>query len=458
MKRLPLYVRLVAGFAAAMAVLLCLAGGFVYERVEYALDRGLAAELHQAVATITPLVGPDGRVSDPDRATATGTDWQVVVDRQVVAHGGAASDSPIIAPGRLPRSGARTLDVGSIFLLDDARPVRVRAVRLSPDGPWLLVAVRRQHRDEALRELFGQLVLAGLVSLALATAVGGLLARSALRPVERYRAQAAEIAGGHHGLRLDVPDGRDDEVTRLGQTLNAMLGAQEQALERERRFVQDASHELRTPLTLLKARIQMARSRPRDAAAYERALDELGADVDRLAQLSADLLEQATPVVPGPPVDLVALARDLVDSRAGVQLLAPEGAQRSALVTGLPDQAVRRVVTNLLDNAQLHGAPPVVLDVHASARWVALAVADAGPGLPPDLLRSVTGRFTRAPEARGRAGSGLGLALVEQLVTAAGGELRLCYGGDHAAYGVVETGVPCSHDARMRVTVLLPVA
>ncbi|GGO86281.1 two-component sensor histidine kinase [Nocardioides phosphati] len=451
MKRLPLHVRLVAGFAAAMAVLLCLAGGFVYERVAYALDRGLATDLHKAVATITPLVGPQGTVSAPARATATGTDWQVIRDGRVVAHGGAASDAPIVAPSRLPQTGSRTLDVGSIFLLDDSRPVRVRAVRLSADGPWLLVAVRRQHRDEALRELFGQLLLAGVVSLALATAVGSMLARSALRPVERYRHQAAEIARGRQGLRLDVPADRHDEVTRLGHTLNAMLGAQEQALERERRFVQDASHELRTPLTLLKARIQLARSRPRDAAAYERTLDELGADVDRLVQLGADLLEQAEPSGSAEPVDVAALAREAAADHgiADVRVAEP------ALATGLADHEVRRVLTNLLDNALLHGSAPVSLSARTTGPWVVLEVEDAGEGLAPDLLRSVTGRFTRAPEARSRRGSGLGLSLVEQLVTSAGGELRLCCGGDHAAYGVA-AGVPCAHDQRMRVTVLLP--
>jgi signal transduction histidine kinase len=195
----------------------------------------------------------------------------------------------------------------------------------------------------------------------------------------------------------------------------------------------------------------MARSRPRDAAAYERALDELSADVDRLARLSADLLEQATPEVPSAPVDVAAVAREAASGRTRVEVSAPV----PALAENLTDQAVRRVVTNLLDNALLHGAAPVTVVVRATGRWVVLEVEDAGEGLSPDLLHSVTGRFTRAPEARSRTGSGLGLALVEQVVTSAGGELRLCCGGDHAAYGV-ETGVPCAHDERMRVTALLP--
>ncbi|TCJ31009.1 sensor histidine kinase [Nocardioides jejuensis] len=458
MRRLPLHLRLVAGFTAAMFVLLAAAGAFVYERVEDALDRGLDVELEQATSAIRPLVDADGRVLDRAEAAATGADWQVlrpgltpsavpIVDDA----GGAAPVLSLIGGSHLPASGARTFDIGSILPGGDSPAMRVRVYRLSPEGPVLLVAVRRKHRDEALRELFVQLLLAGLGSLAVTTLIGGLLARSALRPVERYRARAAEIAEGQQGLRLDVPTGRDDEVTRLGHTLNAMLTAQEQALERERRFVQDASHELRTPLTLLKARIQMTRSRPRDREAYERALDELGADVERLAQLSEDLLEQATPAGSLDPVDVAAVTREVAAQRRGVQV----DAAAPATAAGLDERALRRLLTNLLDNAALHGAPPITVAVDTIGDHVRLSVEDAGAGLTAEMLGAVTGRFTRAPEARGRRGSGLGLALVEHVVSAAGGELRLCCDGEHASYGTAAE-VPCEHGERMRVTVLLP--
>jgi signal transduction histidine kinase len=84
-------------------------------------------------------------------------------------------------------------------------------------------------------------------------------------------------------------------------------------------------------------------------------------------------------------------------------------------------------------------------------------VEDAGAGMPADLLRAATGRFIRAPEARSAPGAGLGLSLVEQLVVAAGGELRLCHDGTHASQGV-PGGPECSHGPGMTVTVLLPLA
>jgi len=454
--RLPLHARLVAGFVAAMFVLLTGAGVFVYWRVEYALNRALDMELTRAAQTMKPLVRPDGTMSDLDRANATGADWQVLVAGGIVRdRGGAAPARALVKPSHMPNRGAITVDRGAVLPVGAVRPLRVRVVRSSPDGPWLAVAIRRSHRDEALRELLAQLVLAGLGSLLIAGLVGDLLARSALRPVERYRSRAAEITAGGQGLRLEVPTDRDDEVTRLGHTLNEMLDAQEAALEREQHFVEDASHELRTPLTLIKARIQLARSRTRSVAEHEATLDELGKDVERLVTLSTQLLEQGDPQEPqAGGADLGEVTRQVVKSRnAGhdvVQVQAAAGVEVTA-----DAHTVERIVANLLDNALLHGSPPVEIEVRRDGAWAVLAVIDHGEGMDPDMLNQATRRFARAPEARSRPGSGLGLALVEQLVTGLDGQVRLCSGGHHMAHGM-PGGPSCEHDERMRVTVLLP--
>ncbi len=124
----------------------------------------------------------------------------------------------------------------------------------------------------------------------------------------------------------------------------------------------------------------------------------------------------------------------------------------------LADFELERVVTNLLDNAAVHGAPPVEVSVDAPAPgWARLVVTDAGAGMQPTLLATATQRFARAQDARPRPGSGLGLSLVDALVTGAAGELRLCHQGRHATRGR-PSPVPCSHGPAMTVTVLLPTA
>ncbi|MER7556558.1 ATP-binding protein [Nocardioides sp. NPDC126508] len=467
--RLPLRVRLVAGFSVASLVVLLAAGIFVYWRVDYALNRGLDTELTQARHALEPLVGSDGRIRSRPAADATGVPWQVLdTDGTVVDRGGPAGTTPLIKERQLDRvtTTPHTFNVGD-FLPVSAKPYRLQVVRLAGSPThYLLVGVRRDHRDEALRELLVQLALAGIGALCVTALVGDRLARAALRPVERYRRQAAAITAGNTSLRLDVPPQRDDEITRLGHTFNDMLTSLEAALERERQFVTEASHELRTPITLLTSRIQLALRRPRSAAEHERILAELTVDLDRLAALSEQLLQlgraEAGHPTGHPPGhgDLVTVTVRTVNQR---RLAEPDHA--GGLTVTLPDGPVpvpmadfelERIVTNLLDNAAIHGSPPVQVSVdEPAAGWARLLVVDAGPGMPPGLLTTATQRFTRAEDARSRPGSGLGLSLVGTLVSRAGGELRLCHDGRHAAYGSAAP-VACTHGPEMTVTVLLP--
>jgi len=463
--RLPLRVRLIAGFVVAMLVLLTAAGAFVYWRVEYALDRGLDAELDQATAVITPLVDPSGHVTSPEAADATGAGWQVLDESgHVIDSGGTAPTAPLVPATDLDQvgSGALTEDIGKLLPIAD-KPYRVQVTALEPAGQYLVVGVRRDHRDEALRELLLQLTLAGLGALVVATIVGDVLARAALRPVERYRRRAAEIAGGADGLRLDVPSGRDDEVTRLGHTLNDMLAALERSLQHERRFVNDASHELRTPLTLLTSRIQLARRRARTVQEHESVLDELAVDVARLSDLAEQLLALgAAEGAPAGDADAAGIVAAVVERRRLAQPeLGPLSADTPAGRTSaaIDPHALERIVANLVDNAFAHGAPPVEVRVRAvtdtGAAWTVIEVRDGGPGMPPELLAAATERFTRAADARASPGAGLGLSIVDQVVRQAGGELRLCHAGHHTGHGPAVAEVACEHSAAMTATVIL---
>src|SRR5260370_6333868 len=152
-------------------------------------------------------------------------------------------------------------------------PISPHALRLKaepvdlPDRTVVaVVALQRGHRDEALRELLAQLAIAAALTLIASSYVGYRTARAALDPVERYRRRAATLSDGAPGLRLPVPNDRDDELSRLGHTLNGMLDRLAAANERERQFIADASHELRTPLALLRAELDVAMHSPRTAA------------------------------------------------------------------------------------------------------------------------------------------------------------------------------------------------
>jgi two-component system OmpR family sensor kinase len=389
--------------------------------VEYALDRGLDGDLQRATTALDRAVGPDGTAIVDGAVGATGAVYQVLdADGHVVAHGPAAGTDPIVGPSQLPGADGtpHTVDIGRLLPVSD-RPLRVLVTPTQADGKpaYLVVAVRRDHRDEALRELVVQLSIAVLGALVVTSVVGYVLARSALRPVEAYRRQAEEIAAGATGVRLDVPDVRDDEVVRLGNTLNDMLAALEHAMEAERHFVDDASHELRTPLTVLSSRVQSAQRRSRTVAEHEEILAELLVDVERLTRLAEQLLEMR-PEVSADPLE--------------------------------------RITANLVANAHLHGRPPVRVDLSRTGGWQVLTVEDDGPGMDAAMLDRATDRFARADDARTRPGSGVGRANVRSLTEWAGGQLRLCSHGEHRRFGR-RVDLPCRHHPeRMTATVFLP--
>jgi two-component system OmpR family sensor kinase len=479
LSRLPLRWRLVAGFAATMLVLLTGAGAFVYWRVQFALDRDLNGSLTDASAALRPIVTPTGQLP-ADSATLARINGFQVVDRsgRVIDHIGLGT-RPILNSATVHEAALGPLfrDIGA-FLPAAARPLRIYATPVrapvrsgshtnaSVNGMVLVVAIRRDQRDEALRELLAQLSAAGLVTLLLTSLVGGLLARAALRPVETYRRRASDIAAGAVALRLDVPPDRDDEITRLGHTLNNMLDALADALERERRFINDASHELRTPLTLLTSRVQLMLRRSRSVGQHEAALAEISEDLTRMTEMADELLELGTlqrPQAVGELVDASVVAANVIERRT---MLAPAGTPYGAtgsvsltssgpVFVDLDARTLTRVLENLLDNAALHGRLPVTVALDRVDGFARLMVVDAGEGMGPELLATATERFARSVEARTRPGSGLGLSLVATAVLGDGGQVRLCFAGNHHFVGA-PIPVACAHGPEMTVTVFLP--
>jgi signal transduction histidine kinase len=276
------------------------------------------------------------------------------------------------------------------------------------------------------------MVVGGPVALVLVFGLGYLLAGAALRPVEAMRRRAAAIGPDRRGERLPLPAARD-EVRRLGETLNAMLGRLEDAVERERAFVADAGHELRTPLSVLKAELEVAGDPRRTPDELREAIRSAAEEVDRLAALSEDLLaaarvEDGRLTVRPEDVDAAEMLGHVRERFA----LRAASAGRAIEVDVPPGLRIRadplllgQAVGNLVDNALRHGEGTVRVSVRADAdaRLVALRVADEGAGFPPDFAPRAFERFTRADQARTRGGgAGLGLAIVAAIARAHGGE------------------------------------
>jgi len=257
-------------------------------------------------------------------------------------------------------------------------------------------------------------------------ALGTLVARAALSPVQRLTSVVEEVARTRDLSRRVAATGKD-ELSRLAASFNEMLGALEVSLRQQRQLVADASHELRTPLTSLRTNLELlARGHPTDAAERQAVLSDLVAQMERLSTLVADLIDLARDEETSLPVEDVRLDEIVEDALAGVRGRYP-GVRFTMSGGPTSIQGVRsrvsRAVTNLLDNAGKWSPAGGIVEVSVAEGEV--TVRDHGPGVAPEDAPHVFDRFWRATNARGMPGSGLGLSIVKDVAEKHGGSVTL---------------------------------
>jgi signal transduction histidine kinase len=299
------------------------------------------------------------------------------------------------------------------------------------DGDLVVVAGRSTEQADATLATVGvMLAIAVPLLVALVAVTSWLTAHRALAPVERMRREVDAVSGADLSRRVDEPETRD-EIGRLAHTMNGMLGRLEAAAATQRRFISDASHELKSPLASLRQYAEVARLHPdrvTQSELSEAVLDE-GARLERLVQgmlVLARADERALPLAPA-DVDLDDLAL------AEVRRLGASGAL-SVDASGVAPARVRgdlgllqQVARNLADNAARHARSRVAIATGADASGATLTVDDDGAGIAEGDRERVFERFVRLDEARARdsGGSGLGLSIVREIVTAHGGAVHL---------------------------------
>ena len=293
------------------------------------------------------------------------------------------------------------------------------------DGVAVQVIRPLTEVDRVLNYLRLVLLAVTIAGSALAALLGRLVAQTALAPVHRLRA-AVDHVTATQDMSQRVPDGGQDELSRLASHFNRMLGALDRSLRTQRQLVADASHELRTPLASLRTNVEVLQRSP-DIAGDDRRrlLGDLVFQVQQLTQLVQDLIDLARgdqPTEALEDVRLDSIVGDAVD-RAAIHWPTVRFSRdlRETLVTGEP-RRIDRAVANLLDNAAKWSAPGRVVEVRVADRE--LVVRDHGPGIAPEDLPNVFDRFWRAPTARGMPGSGLGLAIVRQVAEAHGASVQ----------------------------------
>ncbi|NGO43354.1 HAMP domain-containing sensor histidine kinase [Streptomyces ureilyticus] len=335
--------------------------------------------------------------------------------------------------------GKPTSDWGSSFIWGPHLVVTVPAhTNQGADdakGP-VVGAVRIEYSTEDLTgrlwSIWGfRAILAGLV-LAVAAVIGAVVARRLTRPLRQLNDMASKFSDGD--LTARSPATGPQETQTLARTLNQGAERLDTLMSAQRIFVADASHQLRTPLTALRLSLDNIADGVDDEFVKED-VEQATAEVVRMSRLVNDLLVLAraeakvTAAEPLPLGDVLeerlAVWRPAADER-GVSIALRGSADGRLLVLASPGH-LDQVLDNVLSNALEVSPDGATITVHAESKGdqVVLKVMDQGPGMSEAEKSRAFDRFWRGQGLTGRSGSGLGLAVVRQLVTDDGGTVAL---------------------------------
>jgi len=435
--RIPIRWRVTITFAALMAVVIIAIGLLLYARFESELNRTIDDGVRARVDALATLV------AQQHHATLTAAAGRRLLAREdgfvqiVRPTGDVVAATPqvrrvkLLSPGELRRAQDGLVLITRHPLAGIAKRARIVA---KPAAGHLVVVVAHSLKDrEGANESFARaLLIGGPLALLFAAAAGYGLAVAVLRPVESMRARAATISADEPGARLPVPRA-DDELGRLGSTLNDMLARVEAALAHERALTANASHELRTPLAVLKGELELALRHDRSHAELIDALRAAATETDRLASVADDLLVLARAdtgngalTLEARPVDLDELVARVAARFASRAAAAGREIEVRCAPIRLRADAGRleQAVSNLIDNALRHGSGRVRAVTRLVDDRVEIHVIDEGAGISEEFAPYAFERFRRGTQARNRGGAGLGLAIVDAVARAHDGVAR----------------------------------
>jgi heavy metal sensor kinase len=441
--------RLTLWYIGILALTLLLVGAVTYGLLLYSLSHDVNVALQGIAQVIASQVRSQGNVSPPANVEELfrrffGFDpsnrYFEMFDSE-----GHQRENRQQAPKPLPVSpkalenalhGIATFE--TLTSPNSAYPVRVLIAPLVEGGRVVnvvQVGIPLENMMKTLRRF--DLVMAAAFPLGLLLAGGGgwLLARRALRPVDRMTQAALRISSERLQERLPET-GTGDELDRLAGTLNAMLGRLDDSFRQIRQFSADASHELQTPLTILKGEIEVALRSNRTPKEYQQVLHSNLEEIDRISRLVGGLLVLARADagvlrLDLQPVDLAELGSELIGR---MQWLAEEKSITLRFESEAPvfiqgdKEHLQRLLLNLVDNAIKYTQPggQVTLSLDCRADQARLSITDTGIGLTPSEQEKIFTRFYRSAEAKSQGGgAGLGLCLAKSIAEAHGGAIEV---------------------------------
>jgi heavy metal sensor kinase len=289
--------------------------------------------------------------------------------------------------------------------------------------------------DETIKKLLLIMIISIPTSISVTIVVGYFMAKKALRPVDQIRRAAVKISSSNLDEKIDIA-GRRDELGRLAETFNAMIGRLKDAFQRVNQFSIDVSHELKTPLTILKGETEVALRKEREKDDYQKLLLSNLEEIDRMSCIIDDLLLLSKADTKDIKLNIEEIAlRDLI---MGVcmnmkvvadkkEVVLQTGEMEDLRVKG-DELKLRRMILNIVENGIKYSQTggKVIVSSYVNDGYAQIDVKDEGIGISEQDIKYVFDRFFRADRSRKReSGSGLGLSISRWIAEAHKGSIEV---------------------------------
>ncbi len=435
MKRLNLRWRLTLFYAILSSIILVVTGAVFYLSLRASLREMLDNSLQDAASlAATQLTGDEGAAKFSEKDTET-LQQELQGETTLVVLGADGKQTDRLGRARV----SAPLSVGFTSL----KSYRVYTTR-TERGDWVQAMRSEIETLETLSRAQRLLIVTIPLMLLVGLGAGYLIADRALKPVEEVSRLASSIAA-HGRYKERVPESPGgDEMARLTQTVNAMLGRLEATIERERAFALAAAHELRTPLALLRGQASLILTRDRTPDEYRNGFQEVDQTSLEMTGLVDSLLALArtNQVSQAQPLNLEDIAMEVVEAltqTARSRFIKLVLETQSAPTLG-DRAALRLLMTNLVENAIKYGREGGHVWIRTSSQHdrAMLEVCDDGPGVAAADFERLTQPFQRGLGLQGVSGTGLGLALVVAVAEQHGGMLELSQAVEGGLRAVVQ--------------------
>lgn len=290
---------------------------------------------------------------------------------------------------------------------------------------------------DAIHNLRNVILITFLASMILVIILGWIFAGRVLRPISEIVKQVSNITEINLSRRLDEGNKRD-ELSRLAQTFNRMLGRLQSAFVAQKNFIANASHEIKTPITVMTAEIEVSLLSTRDEAYYTKTLRSVLGGLKGLNRLSTRLLILAQTSSDQPELNFSAIRIDdiLWEMKAELIKAFPEytvdidlgiNLNADALSIEGDEQLIRVAILNMMDNGCKYSDThrvQVFVDFYDD-EFLQIKFRNIGRGITADHLDKIFEPFYRAKNATQEKGSGIGLSLVDRIIKLHGGSVSV---------------------------------